>query len=174
MRGSKSLALLVCFVVAPLGWRTPLAAQCRLCSVPTTSREPVSGGEAISLEVESALAFGRLIVSGDGRGSALLNPDGSTITSGAIAVSTARSMVGSVTVRGEPGRAVRIELPRRVNLYSLDGGQVSISQVVSDLPGYPRLDGAGKLTFRFGGRVDVTGDADGEFRGDLPITVEYL
>jgi len=38
----------------------------------------------------------------------------------------------------------------------------------------PRLDSGGKLTFRFGGRIRVTGNADGDFRGDLPITVEYL
>jgi hypothetical protein len=38
----------------------------------------------------------------------------------------------------------------------------------------PRLDSAGNLSFRFGGRLLVTGNADGQFRGDLPITVEYL
>ena len=32
---------------------------------------------------------------------------------------------------------------------------------------------AGNLTFRFGGRVQISGDADGDYRGDLPITVEY-
>ena len=46
--------------------------------------------------------------------------------------------------------------------------------VVSDLPPLPRLDSAGNLTFRFGGRLRVTGDAEGEYRGDLPITAEYL
>jgi hypothetical protein len=29
------------------------------------------------------------------------------------------------------------------------------------------------LSFRFGGRVRITGNADGDYRGDLPITVEY-
>ena len=37
----------------------------------------------------------------------------------------------------------------------------------------PQLDAAGNLTFRFGGRLRVSGDADGDYRGDLPITVEY-
>jgi len=38
----------------------------------------------------------------------------------------------------------------------------------------PKLDAAGNLTFRFGGRITITGSAEGQFRGDLPITVEYL
>ena len=45
--------------------------------------------------------------------------------------------------------------------------------MVSDLPSLPRLDSAGNLSFRFGGRLRITGDADGQYRGDLPITVEY-
>ena len=45
---------------------------------------------------------------------------------------------------------------------------------MTDLPAAPRLDSAGSLSFRFGGRLVVNGDADGQYRGDLPITVEYL
>ena len=69
---------------------------------------------------------------------------------------------------------MRIELPRRIELYSLGGGHISFDDVVSDLPSLPRLDSTGTLTFRFGGRVTISGDADGQYRGDLPITVEYL
>jgi hypothetical protein len=83
-------------------------------------------------------------------------------------------MVGSAVVHGQPGRAVRIELPRRILLHSISGSQISFDDVTSDLPSVPRLDSSGTLSFRFGGRLTVTGDADGEYRGDLPITVEYL
>jgi hypothetical protein len=83
-------------------------------------------------------------------------------------------MVGSAVVRGQPGRAIRVELPRRIQLFSMSGGEISFDDVASDLPSVPRLDATGTLTFRFGGRLTVTGDADGEYRGDLPITVEYL
>ena len=38
----------------------------------------------------------------------------------------------------------------------------------------PRLDGDGRLSFRFGGVLQVSGDLDGEFRGDVPIDVDYL
>jgi hypothetical protein len=82
-------------------------------------------------------------------------------------------MVGTATVHGAADRALRIELPSRVDLYSVNGSRISMDEIVSDLPSVPRLDSAGKLTFRFGGRVRITGDADGDYRGDLPITVEY-
>jgi len=61
----------------------------------------------------------------------------------------------------------------RIDLYSLRGGRITVDHVTSDLPSLPRLDSAGNLTFRFGGRVTVTGDSEGDYRGDMPITVEY-
>jgi hypothetical protein len=83
-------------------------------------------------------------------------------------------MVGTVLVHGVAGRAVRVDLPHRVELYSISGGRITLDDVISDLPRSPRLDSAGNLSFRFGGRLVVSGDADGQYRGDLPITVEYL
>lgn len=83
-------------------------------------------------------------------------------------------MVGQAVVRGEAGRAVRVELPQRIALYSVSGGRIGIDDLVSDLPAMPRLDSSGRLSFRFGGRLNVTGDAEGQYRGDVPITVEYL
>jgi hypothetical protein len=83
-------------------------------------------------------------------------------------------MVATVVVRGQPNRAVRVELPTRIELFSLSGSRIAFDQVESDLPSAPRLDSAGNLRFRFGGRLRVTGDAEGDYRGDLPVTVEYL
>lgn len=161
-------------LAAALAMPGATTAQCRLCATPTTVRANPTGNLDVTLEVETSLTFGRLLLSGEGRGSASVNPDGTTSASGAITMPAARVMAGSVTVRGEPGRAVRVELPQRATLYSLDGSQIQIRDMQSDLAGYPRLDGTGKLTFRFGGRIEAEGDVDGEFRGDLPITVEYL
>jgi hypothetical protein len=48
-----------------------------------------------------------------------------------------------------------------------------MDEIVSDLPPLPVLDSAGNLTFRFGGRVRISGESDGDYRGDLPITVQY-
>ena len=65
-------------------------------------------------------------------------------------------------------------MPQRIVLHSVSGGEVTFDAVTSDLPSLPRLDSAGNLTFRFGGRLRISGDADGDYRGDLPITAEYL
>jgi hypothetical protein len=82
-------------------------------------------------------------------------------------------MVGEAHVRGEPGRAIRVDLPRHLELHSMSGGRISIDEIVTDLPADPRLDSVGNLSFRFGGRIRYSGNNDGDFRGELPITVEY-
>jgi len=149
-------------------------AQCRLCSSPTTAVEDPKGKDEVGLEVETSLNFGQLVVDGSGVGSATIRPDGSTQNLGAVADISQRAMVGTVVVHGQAGRTIRIDLPSRIVLHSLSGGEISFDDVVSDLPSMPRLDSAGALTFRFGGRLHVTGDAEGQYRGDLPITAEYL
>jgi hypothetical protein len=161
-------AVLLSFAPAPRA-----AAQCRLCDTPTTARDEAAGGQDIRVEIETSLNFDRLILFGGGAGTALIRPDGSTSAQGAVTDVSPRAMVGTVIVHGQPGRAVRVELPRRILLHSVGGGEIAFDDVASDLPSVPRLDDAGSLTFRFGGRVTVTGDADGDYRGDLPITVEY-
>ena len=150
------------------------AAQCRLCDTPTTAVPSENTSGAINLQVEASLDFDRLILMGEGGGTAQVRPDGSTQVSGMIAAISSRAMVGTATVRGEPGRPVRIDLPRRVELYSVSGGRLSVDEIVSDLPASPKLDSTGTLSFRFGGRISVTGNAEGDYRGDMPITAEYL
>ena len=152
----------------------PAAAQCRLCDTPTTSRDERSADATVSLEIETSLDFDRLILLGSGEGSATLLPDGSRSVSGVVSAISGRAMVGSAVIRGEAGRPVRIELPRRIELYSLSGGRITIEDIISDLPSVARLDSAGALSFRFGGRLRISGEAEGDYRGDVPITVEYL
>jgi hypothetical protein len=153
---------------------SPAGAQCRLCDAPTTTRDSDTGKGDIQLEVETSLAFDRLILLGSGQGIAVIRPDGSSSGTGTVADISPRAMVGTVTVHGEPGRTIRVELPHRIELHSLSGSEISLDDVVSDLPSLPRLDSSGNLTFRFGGRLQINGDADGDYRGDLPITAEYL
>jgi len=152
----------------------PAAAQCRLCDTPTTSRDEGARGGAVSLEIETSLDFDRLVLLGAGDGTATLLPNGERSVSGVVSDLSGRAMVGSAVVHGEAGRAVRIDLPARIELYSLSGSRITIEDIASDLPGAARLDSAGKLGFRFGGRLRISGDAEGEYRGDVPITVEYL
>ena len=167
------LNLVLAAAMPSLAAWTPAAAQCRLCDAPTTTREDQSAKGDVRLEVETSLNFDRLILLGQGEGSAVLRPDGSTSSAGTVSEMSPRAMAGTVTIHGEPGRALRIDLPQRIVLHSLSGGEVTFDDVSSDLPSVPRLDSAGNLTFRFGGRLRVSGDADGDYRGDLPITAEY-
>ena len=166
------LAIVTALACAALGGRAP--AQCRLCSTPSTSREDPQASDKIALDVQTSLNFDQLVVDGGGSGSAIIRPDGSTQNAGAVTDISARAMVGTVVLHGQPDRMIRVELPSRIVLHSLGGGEISFDDVVSDLPSVPRLDSAGTLTFRFGGRLHVTGDAEGQYRGDLPITAEYL
>jgi hypothetical protein len=160
-------------LLAALAASSPVAAQCRLCDQPSADRPEDRASGDVDLQIETGLSFDRLILNGAGNGAATILPNGSTTAEGAVTGLGAKAMVGTVLVHGEPGRAVRVDLPRRVELYSLSGGRITLEDVTSDLRGAPRLDAAGNLSFRFGGRLIVTGDADGQYRGDLPITVEY-
>ena len=149
-------------------------AQCRLCSAPTISPDEGDQAEQIALEIDAALDFDRLVVIGPGEGSATLRPDGTRLATGSVEAISGRAMVGMARVRGEPGRTVRIDMPSRIELHALNGAIIRIDQVMTDLPPVPRLDSAGNLSFRFGGRLKLSGNLDGDFRGELPITVEYL
>lgn len=172
MRGAGYLVLMLAVTAADVAVPWPAVAQCRLCSTPSTS--PQSGGAAandVRLEIDTDLNFDRLIVIG-GNGEATLRPDGSGLATGSIAMGP-RSRVATVIVHGEPNRTLRIDVPRRMDLFSLGGGRLTFDQVETDAPEVPRLDAAGNLTFHIGGRLRFLGSEDGSFRGDLPITVEY-
>ena len=173
MGALKLQALLLAAAAAAGATPWPADAQCRLCSAPVTARDESAAKQDLRLEIETSINFDRLILLGEGEGAAVIRPDGSRAAEGAVGDVGPRAMVGTATVRGEAGRAVRIELPRRIELYSLTGGRIAFDEVISDLPSLPRLDSAGNLSFRFGGRIKISGDAGGQYRGDLPITVEY-
>jgi len=173
MGGSRPLALLLAGIAVGVGGSSPARAQCRLCETPTTTLSQSPDADGIVLEIETNLDFDRLILAGQGQGAAVIRPNGSNGTEGALAGISPRAMVGTATIHGAPDRAVRVELPGRVDLYSVNGGRISMDEIVSDLPPLPVLDSAGNLTFRFGGRVRISGESDGDYRGDLPITVQY-
>ncbi len=165
-------------VLGALGFAAPalpqdVTAPCSLCAP-----GPAASGEKpaapVTLGVEVNLNFDRLVLDGSGDGSAELGPDGVSNISGSITAIGARAMVGEVVIRGEPGRYVRIELPRRIELQGFSGGVIRLDSLRSDLPQMPRLDENGRLKFRVGGALHLTGDVSGEFRGDVTIDVDYL
>jgi hypothetical protein len=173
MGAFKHQAVMLAAAAAAAVTSWPAGAQCRLCSSPVTSRDDPANQQDVRIEIETNVNFDRLVLLGAGEGAAVIRPDGSHAAQGNVSEAGPRAMVGTARVHGEPGRAVRVELPQRIELYSMGGGRISFDEVTSDLPSLPRLDSAGNLTFRFGGRVRVSGDAGGQYRGDLPITVEY-
>jgi hypothetical protein len=167
------LALIGALGLAAPGLSQESGAPCRLCgAAPQLTEEKPAA--PVTLDVEASLDFDRLILTGTGGGSAELGPDGSRNVSGSVTAISARAMVGEVVIRGEPGRAVRIELPQSIELHGFSGGSIRLESIRSDLPPMPRLDANGRLNFRFGGIIRVSGDLDGEFRGDVTIDVQYF
>lgn len=158
-----------------LAFSSVAGAQCRLCAKPTTSPafpNTTSSGD-VEVQIETSLNFDRLILSGSGPGAVTIRPDGSNGVEGSVLEAGPRAMVGTVLVHGEANRALHVEIPRRIELFSLSGGRITLDDISSDLPSIPRLDAAGNLRFRFGGRLILSGSSDGPFRGDLSISVDY-
>lgn len=172
----RRIALLTfgALLAGALGMSAPAPAQCRLCATPTT--QPTQGTESdnVRIEIDARLDFDQLVVRDGGPGTARLQPDGSSTVSGSIGAMSGRAMVGTVSVRGEPGRFVRVDLPSVIVLHGMRGGTIRLDSLVTDLKSAPRLDSEGMLQFRFGGALHVDSNVDGDFRGDVPITVDYL
>lgn len=170
----------VLFLIAFVGSATictsgsAMAAQCLLC---TPAPEASAGERApapLSVEIGSGLDFDRVAATGSGGGSVSIDPvSRSRRIDGALSDLGGLVMTGTAMVRGEAGRVVRITLPAEVLLRSAGGPGARISRLVTDLPASPRLGADGVLRFSFGGRLDVTGDGDGDYRGRIAITVDY-
>src|SRR5688500_464187 len=105
------LAALLAFAAA-----APASAQCRLCETPTTAAPETAAPGELVVQVTTTLDFDQLVVHGTGDGSATLLPNGERSASGSIAAISGRATIGSVTVRGEAGRAVRIDMPAQIQL----------------------------------------------------------
>lgn len=163
-----ALLLLLCLSASPA------AAQCRLCEGGASVTAAPPPAVPVRLEVETSLDFDKLVLIDPSGGSALLGPDGTRLTRGALEGLSARAMTGELTIRGEPHRGVRVNLPHRIELFGAGGGSLVIRDLQSDLPAAPRLDGEGRLRIRFGGELLVSGEAEGDYRGDIAITVDYL
>lgn len=150
-----------------------LAAPCLLCS-PSKVVAEEAPQTPVALEVATNLDFDRLILASTSPGSAELRPDGSRAAIGSVTAISPRATLGEVAIRGEPGRQVRIELPHSIELTGFNGGTIRLESIRTDAPPVTRLDSSGRLSLRFGGIVRVSGDTDGEFRGNVRVNVEYF
>lgn len=169
-------ALVAAGIVVPaaLQAQESVAVPCLLCSVTpgeVTNAPPVV---PLRLQVETRLDFDKVVFQGPGSALVALSPDGVARLSGAASAAGARAMPGSVIVRGEPGRAVRVDLPRQVILFGEGSGSLRIELLTTDLPPLPRIGADGTLIFRFGGDLQLSGDSDGAFHGMIDIVVDYL
>ena len=123
------IALLVGAIVMP----GAAPAQCRLCDTPTTAPDQAAEGMPIRLEVQARLDFDQVIlVDSRSVGIARIAPDGSSSTSGSVGALGGRAMVGSVIIRGQPGRLVRIGFPEAILLHGLSGNSIRVRALTSD------------------------------------------
>lgn len=168
------LRLFLALALAAAGSSTA-AAQCLLCA-----KDGAAGAVAtrkadipLHVDVETQLDFSRVAVGAMG-GEVEIDPvSGARRLRGAVVDLGGFAVNGVVTVRGEPGAAVRVILPASVDLESSAGRTARVVGLITDLSPAPRLGPDGRLRFRFGGRLQVAGLDDGDYRGRIPVTVEY-
>lgn len=169
--------LLAAAFAAATGVCVPIAAaaqDCALCGITPGESSSNAGPAPIELHLETTLNFDRVILDGSGAGLVRLKPDGASQLSGAVESLGGKTMVGRLIIRGEPGRAILVDFPPTLELISINGGTLSVESVVTDLSPSPSLDSSGQLVVNFGGELKVSGDVDGDFRGNLLIRADYL
>jgi len=155
-----------------------LAAQCRLCPVTagtTISKSaPQKQEKPLRIEITANLDFSRLALLNRSGGEVSIDPvSGHRRVSGAITDLGGMSLNGEGRLEGEPGRYVRINLPDRITLSAPNGSTADVVKLETNLPAQAKLDREGRLTFSFGGKLRVTGNAGGQYRGRIAITAEY-
>ena len=156
----------------------PLVAQCRLCATPiggnSTNSIAKEREKPLSIEITANLDFSRLALLSRSGGEVSIDPvSGHRRVSGAVTDLGGMSLKGEGRLEGEPGRYVRINLPDRITLSALNGSTANVVKLETNLPPQAKLDREGRLTFTFGGKLRVTGNAGGQYRGRIAITADY-
>lgn len=152
---------------------SPVAAAQDFASDPF-ARESEEKARPLHIEIRSSLDFSRATSRGASGGSIAIDPNsGARTVSGDVLDLGGSPFAGSAVVTGEPGRAIRIEMPSTIRLTSPTGGSVEIVRLRTNLSAAPRLDIYGRLEFAFGGDLLLKGNVSGQFRGRIPITAEY-
>ena len=150
----------------------PAAAQdCRLCYA---SGNLAPGQRPLTIEIWSDLNFSKLALTGRAGGSAeLAASGGAKQTTGDLIDLGGISVSGHGKITGMPLREVRIELPDRVDMTTVDDGHAELAHFTTDLPTHPALNANGELEFNFGARMVLSGGRGGNYRGRIPISVDY-
>lgn len=167
---ARPLPWILAAILAALSAPTAAQSDCRLCY--SDSRH--AGERPLSLEIFADLNFAKLALAGEEGGSAEVDAaSGAKRTGGAMVNLGGMAVTGRGRVTGEPLREVRIDLPQTVPMTAPDGGTAELTGFTTDLPGRPALDASGELTFSFGARLIVRQGRGGNYRGRIPITVDY-
>lgn len=167
MRSLCSVALLVALV--PAG--DALAQDCPVCF---SDGAKDSGARPLSIEITSDLTFSRMALTGQGEGSASIDPQtGSRRVEGGMIELGGMTVQGRGRITGEPNRRVHIDMPPSVTMTTSLGGTAELTELATDLPAWPVLDSTGTLEFSFGGKLKMRGTVGGNLRGRIPIRVDY-
>lgn len=164
----RALALCLTMLLA-----APAAGQdgCRLCYGDVGGKP---GERPLALEIFADLNFARLAMTDRDGGNAEVDAaTGSKRTGGGVVNLGGMAVTGRGRITGEPLREVRIDLPQTVPMTAPDGGTAELTGFTTDLPSRPTLDANGELIFSFGARLVLRGARGGNYRGRIPITVDY-
>lgn len=167
--GTLILAVLACAI--PLSGTAAVAQSCQLCaSAPAKDKAAM---RPLAVTIDATLDFSTAVHTSRGAGSITIDArTGRRQLSGLVALG-GPSLVGTVTITGEPFARVVVDLPGSIMLNSNLGAVADVTQIRSDLPPNPTIGQDGRLVFAFGGRLTVRDEAAGDFRGRIPITVDY-
>jgi Domain of unknown function (DUF4402) len=170
------LRLIALLPLAALFGSPASGAPCLLCGdTPPVGDGPVLNGDEMPLRIEisAQLDFSR-VAAGNSGGSVTIDPvSGLRRVAGDIKDLGGMALSGEAMVSGTPGRAVRVSIPAEILLDGDQGRSARVVDVTTNLGPAPRLGPDGRLRFRFGGRLAVARDDDGDYRGRIPISVEY-
>lgn len=164
---------------------TALAAALLAVSAPASASDAIArpdpfaaitpdGERPLSITIESGLQIGRLGLIGRADGDAAIDPQTGAKQVGPNMVDLGGlSFQGKATITGQPLKPVRIELPRTVVLRSPSGAEAELTDFRTDLPPVAMLDANGQLEFDFGATIASKDAQGGDFRGRIPIRVDY-
>ena len=167
------MARILAFGAALLLLGAPAAAQdsCRLCYGDGAT---APGARPLTIEIWADLNFSKLALTGRSGGSAEMSAtDGAKHTTGELVDLGGIAVTGHGRVTGVPLREVRLDLPDTVEMTAPDGGIAKLVQFTTDLAPHPQLSANGELEFSFGARLIVSGGRGGNYRGRIPISVDY-
>jgi len=172
----SSFAFAVVLVAASAPASVSAAAGCAdpFAIVSPTAIVAPNGQQPLAITIESGLQVGRLALTGKQDGTAAIDPQTGAKEMVANMVDLGgATFQGKATVTGQPLKPVRIELPQMVVLRSPSGAEAQLTNFRTDLPQVAMLDAHGSLEFNFGATITTKNAQGGDFRGRIPIRVDY-